>query len=153
MKDSAEFERDWKASHRSVFEVALFLRRRGLNLRIPVPILRKSEAERWNCVDDGDIECIQIIQVKWRDLDFTSAADYPHKTIFLDEVYKVDPKLPRLLAYAIVNKSHTSVALIRATTKKHWTIVDVDDENQGRICQTYVCPKEFATFASLIEGA
>lgn len=158
MKDSKEFVRDWYSSHLPVFDVALFLRREGLNVHIPVPRLRPDEAERWKFVDDGDIACVKTIQVKHRQKIFDETGNYPHATILLDEVYKTpgkehareDPKaMVGFWGYVILNMDRTCVAIVSVSTRKHWVVETHYDEKQNRNSTSYACPRELARYSKL----
>lgn len=149
VKGEREFVRDFQQSHGPVFDVALWLRREGYDVRIAVPELRPTAAVRWQFSDSGDIECIQRVEVKCRNLAFTSAADCPFSSIFVDEVYKVDERLRRVLAYAIVNQPRTHVAVIRTATRPQWGVQVGFDERQHRECKWYTCPRELAWYGAI----
>jgi hypothetical protein len=164
MKNNARFLQEWFSSHIPVFDVAMLLRKKeGLVLRVPVPELRDHAADRLKFFDEGDIEVVQLIEVKLRGFDFTCAEDYgatPNRPdgyplIYVDETYKFKRKrVERLLYYVIMSKSKSHIAVIDVRkTFQHWQIVGVNDSTQGgKVCETYGCPRELATFYA-IEGA
>lgn len=149
MKPSAEFVRDWQASHGPVMDVALWLKRIGYDVKLNVPDLRPDAAERFRYSDTGDIEVLQRIEVKRRSIDFTSAGDYPFPTIFVDEVYKVDARLKGLLGFVIVNAAGTHAACVTPATKPRWTRETKFDLRQQRDCTWYCCPPELAFFGRI----
>ena len=139
------------ASHAGVWTVANWLNSRGNTVIVPPTTVAKSYEDRLNHVDGGDLFIQQRIEVKVRNLDFTSRDDFPYKDgMLVCAKHSYDNASPKPYAYVYLNKAMTHVALIMATTSKHWTVKDVKDSRYVESNQlTYECPLEWVIFSKM----
>jgi hypothetical protein len=158
MKNQDEFIKDWIESHGTVSKVCAWLRRIGVEAFLRPPSLRPTEAERWEFSDDGDIaiveDCqIKRVEVKTRNLEFSTRETYPYPTVFIDETYHVDrlDHIP-LLAYVIVSRDRMHCCVIPAHTKDQWGKVTVHDASQGRDCTNYAADPDLCDWRRLDEA-
>lgn len=96
--------------------------------------------------DDGDIEISQIVQVKQRNLDFTSAADYPYATITVDVAHTWDRAVRKPSLYVILNRAGDYVACINGSTSASWQRVTKMDRRKNREREFLECPTRLAVF-------
>jgi hypothetical protein len=117
--------------------------------------------------DDGDMTFVGRVECKQRRLKFTSAADFPFKTVLIDEVYKLrQPHVTEGMweqftwaeqlahikwfhSYWIVSSDMRYAAVIKPSTKCHWKMRTVTDSTEGRQCVNYECPVEHCQWVSL----
>ena len=121
--------------------------------------LRPSSDIRQQFRDTGDVAIlrhngIHRVEVKSTTVDFTTADTWPFNYgLFVDECYHVDnvpSEMDPLYAYVVVSSNKTHIAVIKASTKPHWTIKrDVYDRAQQRKCDMYVCPVSHAKFGRM----
>jgi hypothetical protein len=138
-------------SHAGVWTVANWLNSRGNTVIVPPTTVAKSYEDRLNHVDGGDLFIQQRIEVKVRNLDFTSRDDFPYKDgMLVCAKHSYDNASPKPYAYIYLNKAMTHVALIMSTTSKHWTVKDVKDSRYVESNQlTYECPLEWVIFSKM----
>jgi hypothetical protein len=118
---------------------------------VPPTTVASSYEDRLNHVDGGDLFIQQRIEVKVRNLDFTSRDDFPFKDgMLVCAKHSYDNASPKPYAYIYLNKAMTHVALIMSSTAKHWTVKDVKDSRYVESNQlTYECPLEWVTFSKM----
>ena len=153
MKTDAEFLSALSESQAAVNKVATWLKNRGAYVTVPEVKVRPSFDQRMDYQDDGDILITQRVEVKHKQVDFTSEQDYPYETLMLDASYKIDALgWGHLDCYVLMNKAKTHVAVVPAATRGFWEKTTVcDRKERDRRCY-YVCPKHLATFFSLQES-
>ena len=147
MKGNEEFVRDFFNSFGSVFIVGSYMQRLGFNVTVPVPEVRPNESERMKFMDDGDLLVTMPVQIKHRSLNFTCQEDYPYKTIFIDEAYKVKPDT---FMYVVVSKDKKHAAIIGRETRRFWVTEKIYDKHQKRDCENLACPKEHSKFIKFV---
>lgn len=155
-KPDNEFLRDLDESMLDEIIAAQWLVRIGFPVTWIPKTVRPSYEERYDYVDDGDLLLPTRMEVKRRkgdDMDFTTLDEYPHKTVFVDEVYKVDRKhrLP-LFSYIVLNRTRTHAIAIPRHTQNRWVKETVSDRKQGRKCHNYACPKELCSIYDIRES-
>jgi hypothetical protein len=101
--------------------------------------------------DDGDLfvrwdhdSPVLRYEVKWRNLNFTGPHDYPHPTIFVDEVENMNTKGVRPDVYIITNKDVTHAVKIKVdgaplSIENHW------DKRYHTFIDSYSVPRSYAT--------
>lgn len=153
MKSNAQFLEDLSRSDASVAEFAALLRSNGVRTFLPPGLhypagQMASDGRRVIYSDKGDMTIQARVEHKVRSLNFTSRDDYPFKTVFIDEKYKIDnqKKDDALLAYVIQNKSGTRIAVIYGWTKRYWQVERVFDPKQQRHCENYAVPLAHVRF-------
>lgn len=151
VKGQKTFKNLLENSEKIVTAFAEVLQNSGYNVRVLPKTLSPSVEERWEHVDDGDIEIIQRIEVKhWPNINFTSVEDIPYKEIIVDEKYKIDKKHnSSLYMYVIVNALCTHCILIPQHTRKHWKVKNKIDGREGRRASFYMIDKKYVTVQRL----
>ena len=86
------------------------------------------------------------LEHKRRGVSFTDRDSFPHATVIVDEVYKIDGKAHPCLIYISENASGTNAAVIYGWTRAHWVKENHYDAIQDRHCDFYCCPKEYVRF-------
>jgi len=147
--NEAKYEKAWLESQGVAYGIGLWLKFKGMNVSVPLPRLGTHE-DRYKCIDEGDIHCVERIEVKHRQVDFTDRETYPFDTIIVDETYKLEREHTcGLKAYVIVSRDKNYIAYISAGTRKHWTGKTLFDKTQGEDRTFSVCPKALARFYKL----
>lgn len=153
MKISAEEDARFKVavqnSRREVLVVERHLRAKGYLTELAPQRIRDDFAERAAYGDDADLFILTDkgrigVEVKGRTLAFTSADDFPYPTLFVDRVSKVEKSTVQF--YVSLNKSHTYMAVILASTKASWVKRDTFDHVKKHELTVYECPKELIRF-------
>lgn len=151
MMSDEQFIKELKASQDTVWLAAQFLSEKGHNVVVRAQHIRPTFDQRHQYADSGDLEIIQTVEVKRRpDLHFTSAEDYPFKTIIVDTVSAFDNKKNKPYLYMIVNAEATHAVIITVpNSRKHWIKVmhfnKKDEENR----MYYECPKELGHYTCI----
>ena len=143
--------KSWKA----VWAVAQYIHMKGNRIVEIGPLrIRDNPDNKRGYGDDADLIVMgpnlnrTNIEVKWRDLEFTSQYDYPYPTIFIDRASKSDTSSPHY--YFTVNKSMSHVAIIGRESKDRWIGPrQYDDRVKGYPVTVYECPKDLARFEAL----
>ena len=151
MKGDKEFVRLLNNSNDVVRMVASKLYKDGYNVRILPSLISPDAESRWDYVDDGDMEIIQRIEVKYKpEIDFKSIDDFPYEDIIIDEAYKVDKKYTStLFTYIIVNKSKTGYLIIPIWTKQHWFKETKFDRREKENREFYLINKKYVRYMEL----
>jgi hypothetical protein len=149
------FFRRLDASRKSTFLVAGYLHKAGYNINIPAFDYNEDNGPWEDHVDDGDLyiwrkgEDQHRIDVKHISIDFTTRDSYKFNYVFVADIRAVHRADPFPLAYIVVNKSCTHIAIIWGKTKKFWTPHDVYASNTKKMITVMRCPVEHADFRSL----
>jgi len=153
-KEWSVFTRRFAESHKAVEKVAEFLaRERKLHVTIPSTELAPNISKSPDYIDKGDIICHTangkeyIIEVKGTKTEFTSAKDYPYKTVIINEVVKAH-RIPAF-AYFVVNKDRTHAFVVKTDTMEHWTIRHIKDSERGDSEDVYFCEMGWGEFIEL----
>jgi hypothetical protein len=137
--------------------VAGFLAGMGYETHVPPTRIRPTFEDRHAYSDGGRDVMIwrpgsalqSKIEVKWRGLDFTCAADYPFSTVNVDRAAKTDEHGAALF-YVITNSGLTHAAFIMGNTRPHWLRQKGTDPNRGyQPYDIYRCPKHLCRFVAL----
>jgi hypothetical protein len=151
LKTDAEFVAALEESQQWVAEVARWMERKGYDVQVKPQRVRPSFESRHDFADEGDIEVRQRVEVKAREVDFTGPDDYPYPTVIVDEQYKVDRRPMRLLfGYVILNRSRTHACLIPARTRRHWSVVTLNDRKDRERRSFYVVAVGLCAFVRLV---
>lgn len=136
MKTDAAFLASLANSESAVLSMGKWLRGLGADVLMRPTVARPEYKSRMAYVDAGDLEIRLRVEVKHRDIEFTSAADYPYPTVLVDEARKAEQHSTLTLwGYLIVSRSRTHFCFISATTKKHWTVVKLYDRFDGAVVE------------------
>jgi len=154
MNDSHQaFLKSLKDSEQHVWKVARWLYSTGL----PVQVKQAGKAptaDMWKYfVDTGDLEISLRVEVKKRNLDFTTRDDYPYADVYVTAMSAYDQTYPKPYVYVILNKPETHAALVYTDTYHTWTVAETFDTRLNRRApsQCYTCPKEEVIFVELNE--
>lgn len=155
--DSA-FGGEWEA------KVASLLRRCNPYLEQPKKFNAEVNGELIGFPDDGDLRASVVLGIKRRKISFTCREDYPFKTVFIDEEYKMIPDYMNKDSYYALSTDHkrsrlrwfhsywigsqdmSHVALILPATKRHWVLEPVYSKRDVRWATNWACPKEKVLF-------
>lgn len=151
MKTDVQFLESLRGSQVFVSAVASWMARHGCDVMIRPLVERPEFGLRNEFADSGDLEIRQRVEVKHRDLDFTSVEDYPYGSVIVDERYKVE-RIPRgrLWGYVIMSRGGTHVCCVRSDTRSQWLVESMYDKKDKQRREFYVCPKELCLFCRLV---
>ena len=96
---------------------------------------------------DPDFLILMPGEAKRRNFHFTSAEDYPYKTICVDVAHKIE-KNPAY-AYFIVNKPGTHMAILMHNSKNLWIVEEKYDSRIKRTRRYYFAPVKCAKFVKI----
>jgi hypothetical protein len=154
VKADAAFLADFAESRRTVMQVGQWMADLGYDVHMPVAALRPAAETRAHYADDGDLVIQKVVEVKHRGIDFTSAADYPYPSVFVNERYKLTrERLAKVWGYVVVNRAETHVAVVLTTTYDKWLDIDAYDKNQDRMCTFAACPVGHVKFYPIARDA
>lgn len=144
---------DLEQSKNTVWIVARWLSDRGNYISIPPTAVRPSAKQRLDYSDNGDLFIMRRkrrawdrVEVKSRNLVFSSAADFPFKTIIVDVTHSYDNAKIKPLMYVLTNSAHTYCAIVKCTTFPQWKITRRYDGHAGRERSFYECPIKLVKF-------
>lgn len=123
--------------------------RKGYGITLNPPRMRPCFEQRPGYGDEFDLAVVTRYEVKGRNIDFTSAEDFPFPTIFVDRKDKADRNAGVVHAYVTLNKAQTHAAVIKASTRLMWRATEKFDATKGHNLTLYECPKEHASFITL----
>lgn len=156
MSEEARFRSAVEKSWEAAWAVARYLHAKGERFVQVAPLsIRPTFKERSAYGDDADVlvrmsnnERWSHIEVKWRNLSFTGAKDYPYPTIFIDRSSKVDKA--NADAYYIVSQDLRYAALITKASRARWLNPKIYFDRVKKYHFTaYECPVDVAQFVSL----
>lgn len=112
------------------------------------PVFERPDVrQRADYADHGDLEIIQVVEVKHRqELHFTSREDYPFKTIIVDMASSYDAKRPKPVMYMIFNSEATHYALVMCRTFKQWRKRSKLNSLNNVTSDYYECPINLVEF-------
>jgi len=144
------FQDRLKGSIPAVFVVAKWLHIKGYDVNVP--------AQR-TVADDGDIfahkpdQPVKRIEVKGRNINFTSAADWPYVDVLVSNEAAVKRAWDDDPHYIILNAAMTHAAIIAPESKEHWKVIKKWASNTRKHENFYTCPTEHVKFVRIdIEG-
>lgn len=149
-QNHARFLRALDDSLPGVLRVAEWLVRRGRNVRISGQH-RAPTHEQWqDYSDSGDLMIEQRIEVKHRTFDFTSADDWPYADVAVCAQHSWQRAEQKPLAFVSVSCDMTHVAIVLASSAKHWSVRPCTDSRYDGVTQdTFFCPLSSVTFLRL----
>lgn len=154
-RDDPTFAADLKSSDAAVIRVALWLRRCYSNhVHLPPLRVRPTVEEMAEYGDGGDLFISKDgvswkrIEVAVRALAFTSAKDFPYRSIIVDAAHRWDRADPKPYAYIRLNKAVTHAAIISAATAEHWKRTTRRDAGKQRDRTFLECPIEHVQFVA-----
>lgn len=111
-----------------------------------------SDAEQWT-TDDSDLLCAgRHVEVKSRRLSFTGPADYPYPTAMVDTVTGWDAKRYPPVAVVLVSQQTRGLAVVPASSRGSWEIIERRDRVRGITVRSYACPRaRLRTFGELVD--
>lgn len=153
--DDERFRSELAKGHTYARHVAHLLMERGLTVQLPPSRFRSHVSERGQWSQDVDLwvgrECRDghdhvgpgrlPIEVKSRDLAFTSAADYKYPTAFVDTKSGYEKKQRKPSATILVSRPTGGLLVIRKTTQPLWTEKDGFDHKRQIPDVWLHCPK------------
>lgn len=122
-KNDELFKKELEKGHFWQTCVATFLKEEGLEVEAPGLEIRDQIQDAFKFINTKDlIAAGEIIEVKSRNLSFTSGHDYPYKTIFIDTVSGWEAKKPKPFAYVMVSQITGCMIWTPGNSKKGWTV-------------------------------
>lgn len=147
--EDRRFHQELKTSHDVVVKVAACLTANGLPSQVKTMRVTPNHARRREYQDDGDITTPKgRVEVKyWPNIHFTCQLDMPYPMVFVDEVYQIDrPHAEKLAGYVICNSRLSHLAIISASTRRHWRKVTKFDKRYSTTLQWYACPRRLLKY-------
>ncbi len=141
-------------SRYSTFLIAEYLHKRGYSVRIPAFDYRDESSDWRDHVDDGDIYISKgskehRIDVKHLGAEFTSEKDYPYETMLIANSASVERANPFPLAYILLNKQATHIAIIWGKTRATWKDVTYFAKNTQTNVTSKYCTLDCVEFRPL----
>ena len=148
---AARYNRQWPA----VFAVAQWLHSQGFTVTISAPNLRPRDSDYRQYQDRGDI-IIQKdgetsrIEVKWRDLDFTCAEDWPYKEgAFVCSVKSYSGKEDDVAAWISVSRDLNYIMITKTKDRKFWIKTERYERPRERTEDFWLCPLDKVFFRKI----
>ena len=144
-----------RSSSGAVFVVGHWLHALGEYVEMPPIRYAPDAASAPDYIDCGDLFATKngrrrLIEIKKRrEIKFNSVVDYPYPDIMVSNVAAVDRRVGEVAAYVIVSADLAAAAIIPATTRPHWFVLERKMKNTGNVERVYTCPKNKATFIRL----
>lgn len=133
-------------STESVFIVARYLHKKGLDVKIKAVQKAKKHEEWKQYKDDGDIFVYKNgipyrIEVKGLSCNFTSDKDWKFKDFIVCAKHSYDSADPIPFSYMILNKDKTHIAIVKTTSYPLWdVVVRIDSRYENVKQEFYTCP-------------
>jgi hypothetical protein len=149
------FLRELRDGHAWQMLPTVFFALHGLEVVVPSLAVRRDVSERraWRSSVDIRVGGWDI-EVKSRRERFTSPADYPYPTAYVDTVsgYESKPRPP--LAYVLVSRpTGGMLALSVARTRELWTVRESRDRTRGITDAFYEVPRRCLVSLDALVGA
>ena len=133
-KNDELFFSELKKGRKYELYIAILLLDMGFTVSVPRLCIRKefeeinkfSESQGDVFVSTGDKMPI-ILEVKSRDLEFTSVSDYPYDSIFVDTKSSWEKKSVKPRAIVIVSQKTGASIVVSSKTKEFWEEVKAHD--------------------------
>ena len=169
IKDPADYRRDFYWGGEWENRVASLIQRCNPYVEQPQKFNAEVDGKLVGFPDDGDLRAMVQIGCKRRRIQFTCRDDYPYRTVFVDEEYKLIPEhmphaeyyrlsVPDRLAclrwfhsYWIASADMEYVALVVPATKRHWVLETLYSPKDKRDVCSWACPKEKVIFGKASE--
>lgn len=154
--DHESFLAALKKSHKAVFRVAEWVHRGSANVRSRTVIIPAHTETGSDACDlmvwDEEQSKVMKLEIKHKlDTKFTSADDYPFKTIIISNSKTIERNWGKIEAYIIVNDKLTHAAIIPFNTHDKWKKFQIHAKNTDKVEEFYLCAKECATFVKISE--
>jgi len=156
MDDNGSKERDHQQllvnvskSYGAVWTAAQWLSIRGHAVVIkPSKVLATDGYNsRMKYTDSGDLEVNMRVEVKERSFTFSSAMDWPYRSIIICAKHVWDKALQKPYAFIYVSKDGENLAIVYGSSHRRWIIEVVKDGRYEAMQQEcYVAPLEYAHF-------
>jgi len=141
-RSDPSFIADLRNSKEAVELAAKWLSEMGYPVIVRPTFERPSVERMSEFSDSGDLEIVQRVEVKRRQLlTFTSKSDFPYETIIVDACHCYDKAHPKPYAYIIFNREMTAAFIVDVKrTVSEWRRVEKRDRHKGRDRAFYECP-------------
>jgi hypothetical protein len=143
--------------HRHALHVGTMILAEGLPVQVTKPTLRESVADRAQYLDELDVlvgsRSPVTLEIKSRNLRFTSPADYPFNTAFVDTVSGWNAKPAKPAAVVLVSQITLAALVISVKhTRDSWTTRRGHDGVRNIDDTWYMVPKSgLAPFTTLLK--
>lgn len=140
-------------SRPSMFRAAEWLHRKGYSVSIPAIQYCPPDEDPEKYFDTGDLFIEKggkkyRVEVKHSGYDFTDLASWKFKSMIVSNKAAVERNTDSI-AYIIVNKPMTHLAIIWTKTKKRWFVKEWFASNTKKYEQFYNCPKDHIDFRDI----
>jgi hypothetical protein len=137
------FARDLLLSEWPVYKVASFFRRNGFTVTLPPIVVRPHGAPLKAYSDTYDLKAMcdgssLLIEVKRRNITFTSLRTFPFPTVIIDAASHYDTLSPKPDFHFLLNKG-CSIALVAVPGQ--WEKRRIHSDARGRERDYYLAPK------------
>jgi hypothetical protein len=93
------------------------------------------------------------LEVKSRNIEFTSIDDFPWGNIIVDTVSGYKAKMQKPMAYVMVSQPTGCAFAVMSDTEQHWTTKRLNDKQRGHSDNFYVVTREhFVSFDYLVNA-
>lgn len=150
-----EFATSYNKQWPAVFKVAQWLHANGHTVTISAPNLRPRHANPADYHDDGDITAEKDgqkkrIEVKLRDVDFTSEKDWPYKEgLMVHSTREIADTGTPISAWLSVSRDLKYAAIMTPETRQYWKRVTRYDRKRESEDDFYICPLDKVVFRKL----
>ena len=152
--DDPSFVNDLKKSDNHVDKVVDWLQKQGVQAKKKTIRIRGQVKEMSKFSDDGDIEIIwknkkEIVEVKQRRLNFTSAKDFPYQSIIVDAAHIWEKANPKPITHILTNEKITHCVIVWRKTSSQWKHVEKWDRFKKRKRRFFECPIALLEFRQM----
>jgi hypothetical protein len=108
----------------------------------------KGYDDRMRFSDTGDIKAGLRVEVKWRQLHFTDAHNFPFRDgVLVCPTHSWDNAADKPSLFLMLNTDCTHLAKIWNTSREHWNRMMITDPRmEAQKYEAYVCPLEYVEF-------
>jgi len=147
MSNHDKFLDNLKASRVWVWKTAELLSECGYAVTLHPTTYAETQADWREHIDNGDLSINQTIEVKHRQIDFTSRNDFPFADMMVSAVDTHKRKNPRPWGYVHWNKQGTHIAVVKTDTESSWSIRPVrHGKYDNHVRDVFHCPLDLVTF-------
>jgi len=142
-----KFLANLKKSHDSSWRFVQWFARKGYGVVTPRIRLAKSHADWRMGADSGDMFVQVPVEHKHTTKHFTCREDWPFKTFIVCAKHSYDRADPKPWCYLYLNAKSTHMAMVKQSTRRHWTVETIRDNRYDNYEQkVYMCPLEHVQF-------
>ena len=147
-RDHQRFLQHLDESSDGVMSAAMWLNKRGYSVTMPPVTSSEKYADRMKHVDGGDLFISMRIEVKTLSINFTSKEDWKFGSKFIVcAKHSFDNSNPKPYGYIIQSADLKSIAVVNASTFKHWYVEQRKDSRYEDYTQDfYLCPIDLVKF-------